>query len=137
MLEISCGTILFTIKNNKVLYLLIRDDKNICGFPKGHMESDETETQTALRETWEETSITPELVRGFRTEIRYPLENGNDKIVVYYLGHFTNQIPKSNEAYEQFEFLILSFHEAYERLTFSNTKQLLKQADEYIKKVLI
>ncbi len=133
MLEISCGTILFTIKNNEILYLLIKDNKGICGFPKGHTESKETDIQTALRETWEETSIKPELVKGFRAEIRYKLENGNDKICIFYLGDFSNQIPKSNETFEQFDFLILSFLDAYEMLSFPDTKLLLKQANEYLK----
>ena len=133
MLEISCGTILFTIKNNEILYLLIKDNKGICGFPKGHTESKETYVQTALRETWEETSIRPELVKGFRTQIRYRLENGDDKICIFYLGDFSNQIPKCNETFEQFDFLILPFLEAYEMLSFHNTKLLLKQANEYLK----
>ncbi len=133
MLEISCGTILFTIKNNELLYLLIKDTKGICGFPKGHTESGETDIQTALRETWEETSIKPELVNGFCTKIRYKLENGNDKICVFYLGDFSNQIPKSNDTFEQFEFLILPFDEAYQILSFPDTKLLLKQADDFIK----
>lgn len=133
MLEISCGTILFTIKNNEILYLLIKDNKGICGFPKGHTESGETDIQTALRETWEETSIKPEIINRFRTEIRYKLENGNDKIVIYYLGNFLNQIPKSNEAFEQFDFLVLPFNKAYEILSFPDTKLLLKQADDFIK----
>ena len=133
MLEISCGTILFTIKNNEILYLLIKDNKAICGFPKGHTESKETYVQTALRETWEETSIRPELVKGFRTQIRYRLENGNDKICIFYLGDFSNQIPKCNETFEQFDFLILPFLEAYEMLSFPDTKLLLKQANEYLK----
>ena len=133
MLEISCGTILFTIKINEILYLLIKDNKGICGFPKGHTESKETDIQTALRETWEETSIKPDLVKGFRTEIRYKLENGNDKICIFYLGDFSNQIPKSNETFEQFDFLILPFLDAYKMLSFPNTKLLLKQANEYLK----
>lgn len=133
MLEISCGTILFTIKNNEILYLLIKDNKGICGFPKGHTESGETDIQTALRETWEETSIKPELVNDFRTVIRYKLENGNDKICIFYLGDFSNQTPKSNETFEQFDFLILPFLEAHEMLSFPATKLLLEQANEYLK----
>ena len=120
------------MKNNELLYLLIKDNKGICGFPKGHKESGETEIQTALRETWEETSIKPELVNGFRTEIRYKLENGNDKICIFYLGDFSNQIPKSNETFERFDFLILPFLDAYEMLSFPDTKLLLEQANEYL-----
>ena len=82
MLEISCGTILFTIKNNEILYLLIKDNKGIC---------------------------------------------------ISYLGDFSNQIPKSNETFEHFDFLILPFLDAYEMLSFPDTKLLLKQVNEYLK----
>ena len=49
MLEKSCGAVLYTIENNEILYLLVRDSRGICGLPKGHVEPGETEVETALR----------------------------------------------------------------------------------------
>lgn len=55
--EISCGGVVFTRKNGKLLYVIIRSLEGYYGFPKGHMEGDETEEQTALREIFEETGL--------------------------------------------------------------------------------
>lgn len=133
MLEVSCGAVLYTVRNGEVLYLLIRDGKGVCGFPKGHMEPGETELETALREVWEETSIRPELIAGFREEIRYKLDNGNDKRVMYYLGRFSGQTPERNGAFEQFDYLLLPFQQAYDNIRFPNTKHLLQQADAFVR----
>ena len=51
--EKSCGTII--IENNKVL--LIQQTDNAWGFPKGHVENNEKEQETAIRETKEEINI--------------------------------------------------------------------------------
>ena len=133
MLEISCGMVLVTRENGEVRYLLIQNENGICGLPKGHVEAGETETETALREVWEETSVRPELIPGFREEIRYSMSNGNDKKVVFYLGRFSQQMPARNEGFEQFNFLLLPFRQAYDCLSFANTKGVLKRADDFLR----
>ena len=50
--EKSCGCII--IENKKVL--LVQQKKGRWGFPKGHVENNETEKETALREVKEETN---------------------------------------------------------------------------------
>lgn len=134
MLEKSCGTVLFMVKNATVYYLLTQaKDDGYCGFPKGHMEENETEEETAFRETWEETSIIPHIISDFRVQIQYKLNNGNTKTVVYFLADYSNQVPKRNKNFEDLNYLILPFDEAYNMLTFENTKKILKDADKYIK----
>ena len=51
--EKSCGCII--IEDKKVL--LIKQTNGIWGFPKGHVEENETELQTAEREVKEETNL--------------------------------------------------------------------------------
>ena len=133
MLEISCGVILFTMENATAHYLLIRDQHGNCGFPKGHMEAGETEAETALREVWVETSIRPKLIPGFREEIRYSMNNGNDKKVVFYLGRFCGQTPSRNAGLEQFDFILLPFQKALDRLSFAHTKAVLQRADVFVR----
>lgn len=55
--EKSCGTIIFN--RNKVLLIGAKDDDGeiFWSFPKGHQEDGETDVETALRETLEETSL--------------------------------------------------------------------------------
>ena len=42
MKEKSCGTVLYTVKDNVIHYLLIKATDTYCGFPKGHVEAGET-----------------------------------------------------------------------------------------------
>lgn len=134
MKEKSCGTVLYTVKDNVIHYLLIKArDDGYCGFPKGHVEAGETEYQTALRETWEETSIRAEIVGDFRREVSYKLRNGNKKTVVYFLARFLDQSPAHNSGFEHHRYLLLPLAEAQNALTFDNTKQIIAEAEEYIK----
>lgn len=53
--EISVGAILYNIQNSKVL--LIQGLNKFYGFPKGHIEGNESEKETMIRELKEETNI--------------------------------------------------------------------------------
>ena len=58
--------------------MLIKSDDNYCGFPKGHIEKCETEKETALRETWKETSIKATMMAlDKRLHIRWEMEKQN------------------------------------------------------------
>ena len=137
MEEKSCGTILYTIENETIFYLMILGKRHgIYGFPKGHMESGETEEETAFRETWEETSIRPDIKKGFRKQVQYSLKMGRRKTVVYFLAEFTGQTPCRNGSFEDFAYPILPFEKAYEVLG-ENIREVLKEADTYIRENLI
>ena len=146
----SCGTVLYTVKDNQILYLLLKArDDGYCGFPKGHMESGETEHETALRETWEETSVNAEIVGDFRAETGqsdknnpnqfglflslYTMKNGKERHFVYFLARFFDQTPKHNPGFESRDFLLLPLAEAQKELTYDNTKKILRDAEEYIR----
>ncbi|MBQ2716501.1 MAG: NUDIX domain-containing protein, partial [Clostridia bacterium] len=133
MREKSCGTVLYTVKDNAIHYLLIKATDTYCGFPKGHVEAGETEHETALRETWEETSIRAEIVGDFRREVTYRMKNGNEKTVVYFLAHYSDQTPAHNPGFEIRHFLSLPLDSACRALTFENTREILRDAEEYIK----
>ena len=136
--EKSCGTVLFTISNGEVYYILIKSaDNGHCGFPKGHMEAGETEEETALRETWEETSVNAEIIGNFRKEEAYILPNGTPKTVVYFLAMYAAQTPKNNEGFEKHDILVCHFEEAYNMLTHGVAKEILKEADKYIRNFIL
>ena len=131
--EKSCGTVPYTKINGEIYYLLIRSpDGRHCGFPKGHVELGESEEETALRETLEETSVAVRIRHGFRHEISYVLSNGVHKTVVYFAADFAEQTPTHSEGFEDFEYLILPFDRAYAALTFENTREMLRKADKFI-----
>ncbi len=88
-MEKCCGTII--INDNKVL--VIKMTKGHYGFPKGHIEDNETEIQTAIRETKEETNLDVEIISSKRYINKYTMQNGIDKEVIFFLAKpITNDI---------------------------------------------
>lgn len=135
MLEKSCGTVPYTIEDGVIKYLLIRTRSGrSCGFPKGHVETGETECETALRETFEETSVKVEIEDGFRYETSYRLENGNYKTVIYFLASFRDQKPRRNADFEDYVYLLLPYNEALKALSFKSAKEMLTEANELLLK---
>ena len=89
--EKSCGAIVFSYENGIRKYVITRGTgiyKEFCGFPKGHMEPGETETETALREVKEETGLDVSVRRliGVYTDpdIIYPNGDQAQSIVIAY-----------------------------------------------------
>ena len=64
--EKSCGAIVYTKESGNIKYVIIRSKEGIYGFPKGHIEENESETETALREVAEEVGLTVTLISKFR-----------------------------------------------------------------------
>ncbi len=71
-------------------------------FPKGHLEGDETEEQTALREIKEETGIDVILDTSFRETVNFSPKKDTLKEVVYYLckAKHSDIIPQAEEVSE-------------------------------------
>ena len=133
MLEISAGAIVYTTIQNNIYYLIILDNNNNYGFPKGHLEKDETLIQAAIREIKEEVGIDIEIDESFKEELNYIMPNGINKKAVYFIGKYTNQTP--NRQLEEVEkILLLPYDEAYNILTFDNMKRVLKKANDYLNK---
>ena len=133
MLEKSCGTIPYTVINGTIHYLLVKaKDDGYCGFPKGHVEINESEEETALRETLEETSVNVQIDSDFRYEISFPINKGHTKTVIYFLAKFQDQTPKRNPEFEDFKYLLLPFNQAIQELTFENAKQMLRKANDFL-----
>lgn len=128
--EKSCGIVVYRIENNEKLYLVLHYPGGHFDFPKGHVENDEKETQTALRELEEETGITDaKIFPDFREEMSYKyVRSGkiSNKQVVYFLAETsTSQVTLSHE---HKGFLWLPYQQAFKRLTFANAQQLLDKA---------
>ena len=131
MIEVSAGAIVYTIIDRKPYYLLICSKGDDWGFPKGHLEKDESVKEAALREIKEETGINVDLVTSFKRTLEYSLPNGNDKIVYYFIGEFKDQEFKKQED-EVKEIRLLPYEEALEILTYDDMKSIFRQAHEVI-----
>ncbi len=130
--EKSCGIIPFLIKDNELYVLLVKQHNGVVGFPKGHVENNETEEETALRECLEETNIVPVLVDGFKEEISYYMpEYDANKTVVFFIGMINNLDTKKQES-EIENIYICKIEKALDMISFDDTKTLLNNAVNYI-----
>ena len=118
--EKSCGCVV--IDEGKVL--LIKQTKGHWGFPKGHVEENETEVETALREVKEETNLDVKIEENKRFVMEYVTDNGISKEVVFFIAKKIGGEPEAQEG-EVSAIKWLKFDDAMERLTFDNTKELL------------
>ena len=133
MIEISAGAITYTMIDETIFYLLIKDNHGNYGFPKGHLENGETEIEAAIREIKEECGIDITLNSSFCEKLSYVMPNGIDKVSIYYLGFYENQTP-TPQLEEVEEILLLPFDQAKEIITFDNMRQALIHAEHYLKK---
>lgn len=127
--EKACGTII--IDNNKVL--LIRQKQGFYGFPKGHVEGNETEVETAIRETKEETNLDVIVDESKRFEISYIVNDNIDKNVVYFLAKLTGENNIIAQEEEINEVIWVDIDKAEDILTFDNLKELWKEVLKEIK----
>ena len=89
--EKSCGAIVYRKYHGNTEILLIKHNKSgYWSFPKGHMEKDETEAETALREIKEETGIDVLVDTGFRETVAFSPRKETIKTVVYFVARAIN-----------------------------------------------
>ncbi len=131
--EKSCGIIVFTRENNDIKFVIIESINGFYGFPKGHVENDETEVETALREVYEEVGLKPDLIEGFRETVEYYIPSVNvQKQVVYFLGEYKNQdIVFQKEELSSAK--LMTFNEANKSFIHQNNRDLLLKANDFIK----
>lgn len=96
--EKSCGAIVYRKFHGNTEILLIKHvNSGHWSFPKGHVEGNETELETARREIKEETGLEVILDSSFRETVSYSPKKDTQKVVVYFLAKarsfdFTPQI---------------------------------------------
>ena len=126
------GAIVYTIINKMVYYIIVKNKKDVYGFPKGLAENEESELETALREIHEETSLNVEIDTSFRKVLEYiQPEYNRIKYVTYFLGKYENQEFKLQEE-ELKGIFLLSFDEAKQLIKEKNTLELFEYANEEI-----
>ena len=133
--EKSVGCVTFYLKENQRYYLLLRYISNHWGLVKGHIEANETEKQTLIREIHEETKLEEfEIIPNFKESSTYTYSRNNqrfDKLISYYLVKSNNfNIIISDE---HKEYTWLKYEEAIDRVTYKNTKAILKKAEMLLK----
>jgi 8-oxo-dGTP pyrophosphatase MutT (NUDIX family) len=136
-LEVSAGGIVFRrVPNEPPRYLLIRDSYNNWGFPKGHLEGDESPAEAALRETAEETGLTRLVLQGPIRVIDWHFRFRGRHIHKY--CHFFLFESPDGEACPQLEEGITAcqwrpLDEALQVLSYDNARGVLKRAGEMVR----
>lgn len=132
--EKSAGVVVFRKTNGEIFYLLLKSTSGHLDFPKGNVEKGETEDQTTIRETEEETGLKDiALIPGFKESIKYFYRREGkpiNKEVVYFLGE--TKTADIRISWEHVGFEWLSYGEAMERIDFQNTKNVLKKANMFL-----
>ncbi len=132
--EKSCGAVVYKCTNNKYLFLLENMTHGHISMPKGHMQTGESEADTALREIKEETNLDVNLDTGFRHMISYSPCDGHIKDVVYFVAKAKNNTAMMPQECEVSELLWKSFQDAKAMLTYDLEKQTLEAAYSYLLK---
>lgn len=131
--EKSCGAIVYRKFHGNTEILLIKHiNSGHWSFPKGHVESGETEVETARREIKEETSIDVIIDPTFRETVTYSPKKDTVKVVVYFLAKAKNVdfVPQEDEIAE-IRWVDISY--AANILSYENDRTIVTKAKNAIK----
>ena len=137
----SMGVIVFFRFPRSVKFLLIKHKKGHWSFPKGHADKGETKMEAALRELKEETKVTKIQLLKKRILLResYKFTNGKGvkilKKVNYFIAEAKNKKVKI-DLNEVVNFKWCTFREGLKKITFNESKSVLKKADRIIAKYI-
>ncbi|MDF2567986.1 MAG: Nudix family hydrolase [Oscillospiraceae bacterium] len=126
--EKSCGAIIFRkFHGNTELLLIKHANGGHWSFPKGHVEENETEVETAKREIKEETGLDVIIDPTFREVVSYSPKKDTLKDVIYFLAKAknTNFTPQEEEI-SQIKWV--EINRVHSLLSYDNDKQLVNKA---------
>ena len=133
MKEKSCGAIEYKKENDELKFLLVYQSNGHHSFPKGHMESNETEIETAIREIKEETNLDVNIDSNFRVSISYHLESKDVMKEAVYFVATPITYDLMNQEGEITECIWSNYEETLQKLEFDNIKEVFQKAYNYIK----
>ena len=135
--ESSAGVVVYyrNTDKNAIEYLLLHYPGGHWGFPKGKIEKSENLQEAALREVKEETGLDDvHIVGNFSQSITYYFRERDgttvDKEVTFFVGETKTKDVKLSE--EHHDYVWLPIGQALEKLTYNNSRQLLRMANQYV-----
>lgn len=131
--EKSCGAIVYRKSHGNIEILLIKHvNSGHWSFPKGHVEGEETEVETAAREIKEETSIDVIIDPTFRETVCYFPKRDTQKTVVYFIARARNyNFSPQEEEIAEARWVDIGY--ASNILTYENDKNIVNKAKAAIR----
>ena len=133
-IEVTSGAVVYRRQQGENQYLLLQSTNkgNFWGFPKGHVEGNETLPETAKREIHEETQLALPIDTSFHVYTEYDLPNGNHKQMTLYTACLKDQEDLRLQAEEIKNAGWFNYVDARKQLTYENLKQLLDQVNDHL-----
>jgi len=137
-MEKSCGIVLFYSDEFLIIQHSTKSDEveGHWDFPKGHVEGNETDLETATRELYEETGIDNfRLIDNFRHKINYDVYRNNlaiPKEVIFFLAESSTRSIQLSSEHKNYDWL--NFDLAHDKLTYANAKETLVKAKTFLEK---
>lgn len=137
MKETSSGAVIYHIdETRKPKYLILHYGSGHWDFVKGHIEGKETVEQTLRREAKEESGLSDlKIIPGFREKISYFYKRDGKTVpkdVIFLLAQTEAREEAVKLSFEHSGFVWLFLDEAVKKVTFANSKDVLKKADKFL-----
>ncbi len=114
-IEKSCGCIV--LKDDEMLIIGAKDDEGelFWSFPKGHQEIGETDIETAIRETKEETGLTVKIIDSNPIITGHPMRNGTayKDIRLFITKPLTKEFSVQEDEVEQIKWIHITEADKY------------------------
>ena len=137
LMMVSAGAVLFREEGTRKYLLLQRAYHHKAGywdFPRGNVEKNETAELAARREINEETGIEDiRFIPGFSEKISYFYKRDQppaSREVVFLLAETNTEKVILSHEHTGFEWL--DYRDAYDHITYSNTKSVLENAERFL-----
>ncbi len=131
--EKSCGAVVYKEEKSGYLFLLEKMRLGHTSLPKGHVEANESEEETAFREIKEETNLDVDLDSGFQYAVSYSPYDGCMKDVVFFVAKVKDNGEMMPQECEVSDLVWRNLQEAKALLTFDSDKQVLEAAYNYLR----
>lgn len=136
--EVSAGAVLIlNDPDSPKDFLILNYSYGHWDFPKGNIEKGETEIETVFREVSEETGISDlQILEGFRQQISYKYRKKSrlvNKSVIYYLAMTSTRKVVLSDEHTNYGWF--SSEKALEKLSFENSRRVLRMANEFLSNV--
>lgn len=129
--ELSCGIIAYHKTVDGLKFLVLKHGEGHWAFAKGHVEGQESEMETAMRELREETGLIVKPDPNLRLLTNYEPKPGVSKDVVYFCAEVKSMDLKLQiEEIQEGQWLL--YDEAHSLITFPADKELLEEVYAYV-----